>query len=39
MKANEGSLDRLIRIFIGFTAMIGAFFWLAGTAQIIVYIV
>lgn len=39
MKTNEGSLDRLIKIFIGFFAMIGAFFWLAGTIQIIVYIV
>jgi Protein of unknown function (DUF2892) len=39
MKANEGSLDRLIRICIGFTAMIGSFFWLGWTAQIIVYIV
>ena len=38
MKTNEGTTDRLIRLFIGVFAIIGAYFWLAGSIQIVVYI-
>jgi len=39
IKPNEGTIDRLIRVIIGSVALLAGFFWLAGTPQIIAYIV
>jgi len=38
MKTNEGTADRLIRLFVGVFAIIGSYFWLAGSIQIVIYI-
>jgi hypothetical protein len=39
MKPNVGIIDRVIRIFIGVSAFVAAYFWLSGTVQIFAYIV
>ena len=39
MKINEGTTDRVIRVFIGSLSLVTGFFWLAGTAQIIAYVI
>ena len=39
MKINEGTTDRVIRVIIGSLALVAGFFWLAGTAQIVAYVV
>lgn len=39
MKRNEGTLNRLIRWLIAVIAIIGAYFWLYGTGQIIAYVI
>lgn len=39
MKINEGTTDRVIRVIVGSLALVAGFFWLAGTAQIVAYVV
>ena len=39
MKINEGTTDRIIRVIVGSLALVAGFFWLAGTAQIVAYVV
>lgn len=39
MKQNEGTADRVIRVIISSMALLAAYFWLGGTAQIITYVV
>ena len=39
IKQNEGTLDRVIRVVIGSVALLAAYFWLGGTAQLVAYIV
>lgn len=39
MKVNESTTDRVIRVIIGSLALVAGLFWLAGTAQIIAYVV
>lgn len=39
MKRNEGTLDRLIRLFIAVFALLGGYLWLFGTLQIVVYVI
>jgi hypothetical protein len=39
MKINEGTADRVIRVTIGSLALVAGYFWLAGTAQIVAYVV
>ncbi len=36
---NEGTVDRVIRVIIGSVALLAGFFWLAGTAATVAYIV
>lgn len=39
IKQNEGISDRVIRVVIGSAALIAAYFWLSGIAQVIAYII
>jgi len=39
MKINEGVTDRVIRVVIGSLALVAGYFWLAGTVQIIAYVI
>ena len=38
LQKNEGPIDRLIRALIGVILIIGAYFWLAGWLQILIFI-
>lgn len=39
LQANEGTIDRVIRVVIGSATLLAGFFWLAGTWQTVAYIV
>ncbi len=37
-RANEGSLDRLLRVLLSVIIVSGAYYWLSGTLQIVLYV-
>lgn len=39
MRINEGMTDRVFRVIIGSLALVAGFFWLAGTAQVVAYVI
>ena len=39
MKINEGTTDRIIRVIVGSLSLVAGFFWLAGAAQIVAYVI
>ena len=38
LQKNEGKIDRLIRAVLGVALILGAYFWLTGWLQILVYV-